>query len=158
MERLTEKRQWQNTIPLIKENSKKRFTHLWNGVKCVDIRDCCIGIVKGHICGEAVNRLAAYEDTGLTPEEVETLKAFKAYFDDMYGKGLEVANWHMNGNLEPFDNFYEKASNAAKIRCKDCDYLNMDDGKPYCCHARMSTNGLDDWCYYGVKRKENNNA
>lgn len=75
MERLTEKRQWQNTIPLIKENSKKRFTHLWNGVKCVDIRDCCIGIVKGHICGEAVNRLAAYEDTGLTPEEVEALKA-----------------------------------------------------------------------------------
>ncbi len=75
MERLTEKRQWQNTIPLIKENSKKRFTHLWNGVKCVDIRDCCIGIVKGHICGEAVNRLAAYEDTGLTPEEIEALKA-----------------------------------------------------------------------------------
>jgi hypothetical protein len=107
---------------------------------------------------DVYRRLQAYEDTGLTPEEVETLKAFKAYFDDMYGKGLEVANWHMNGNLEPFDNFYEKASNAAKIRCKDCDYLNMDDGKPYCCHARMSTNGLDDWCYYGVKRKENNNA
>lgn len=107
---------------------------------------------------DVYRRLQAYEETGLTPKEIETLKAFKAYFDDMYGKGLEVANWRMNGNLEPFDNFYEKASNAAKIRCKDCDYLNMDDGKPYCCHARMSTNGLDDWCYCGVKRKENNNA
>lgn len=37
------------------------------------------------------------------------LKRFKEYFDEMYGKGLEVANWHENGNLEPFDNFYESA-------------------------------------------------
>ena len=106
---------------------------------------------------DVYRRLQAYEETGLTPKEIETLKAFKAYFDDMYGKGLEAANWHMNGNLEPFDNFYEKASNAGKIRCKDCDYLNMDDGKPYCCHTHMSTNGLDDWCYYGKKRKESDN-
>ena len=34
---------------------------------------------------------------------------FKEYFDEMYGKGLEIANWHLNGELEPFDNFYESA-------------------------------------------------
>jgi hypothetical protein len=27
----------------------------------------------------------------------------------MYGKGLDIANWHLNGALEPFDNFYESA-------------------------------------------------
>lgn len=34
---------------------------------------------------------------------------FKQYFDELYGQGLEVANWHQNGGLEPFDNFYESA-------------------------------------------------
>ena len=112
------------------------------------------GCRNGCIVPKLYYRLAAYEDTGLTPEEVEALKAFKVYFDDMYGKGLEVANWHMNGNLEPFDNFYENANNAGKIHCRDCDYLNMDSRKPYCCHSRMSTSGLDDWCDH-AKRKEN---
>lgn len=37
------------------------------------------------------------------------LKRFKEYFDDLYGQGLEIANWHQNGNLELFDNFYESA-------------------------------------------------
>ena len=34
---------------------------------------------------------------------------FKEYFDSLYGQGLEIANWHMNGELEPFDNFYDSA-------------------------------------------------
>ena len=37
------------------------------------------------------------------------LTAFKEYFKELYGQGLEVANWHQNGELEPFDNFYESA-------------------------------------------------
>ena len=41
--------------------------------------------------------------------EIEKLNKFKSYFDDLYGKGLEVANWHLNGSTEPFDNFYESA-------------------------------------------------
>ena len=41
--------------------------------------------------------------------EVERLKKFKYYFDDLYGIGLEVAEWHHNGMLEPFDNFYDSA-------------------------------------------------
>ena len=41
--------------------------------------------------------------------EIERLKAFKSYFDELYGKGLDVANWHLNSELEPFDNFFESA-------------------------------------------------
>lgn len=44
--------------------------------------------------------------------------------------------------------------NADKLHCKDCDYLNTDGDKPFCCHPKMSTNGLDDWCCYGKKRGE----
>lgn len=42
-------------------------------------------------------------------EELEKLQKFKEYFDELYGQGYEIANWHMNGDLEPFDNFYESA-------------------------------------------------
>ena len=34
---------------------------------------------------------------------------FKAYFDTLYGQGLEIANWYQNGDTEPFDNFYDSA-------------------------------------------------
>lgn len=58
---------------------------------------------------EIIDRLAAYEDSGLAPDELEKLVAFKEYFDALYGQGLQIANWHMNGDLEPFDSFYEEA-------------------------------------------------
>ena len=43
------------------------------------------------------------------PCEKLQLVSFKEYFKDLYGQGLEIANWHQNGELEPFDNFYESA-------------------------------------------------
>ena len=46
---------------------------------------------------------------GLKTDDVQQAINFKKYFDDLYGEGLEVANWHLNGDLEPFDNFYENA-------------------------------------------------
>ena len=39
---------------------------------------------------------------------------FKQYFDNLYGKGLNIENWHLNGELEPFDNFYESAISYAE--------------------------------------------
>ena len=42
-------------------------------------------------------------------EEVESLWRFKEYFDELYGTGLTVLNWHLNGDEEPFDTFYEAA-------------------------------------------------
>lgn len=49
----------------------------------------------------------------------EQLKKFKEYFDEMYGQGLEVAKWHINGDLEPFDSFYESALEYAEDEGKD---------------------------------------
>ena len=49
-------------------------------------------------------------------EEFLNLKRFKEYFDELYGKGLYVAGWHMNGNLEPFDSFYESAIENSKMK------------------------------------------
>lgn len=63
-----------------------------------------------------LGKLAAYEDIGLMPDEVEELKGdnehlqkFYDYMGELYGAGLEVANWHLNGDLEPFDSFFESA-------------------------------------------------
>ena len=47
----------------------------------------------------------------LAADELRALLAFKKKFDDLYGTGLNIANWHMNGSLEPFDTFYEEACN-----------------------------------------------
>ena len=44
--------------------------------------------------------------------ELKSLKEFKSYFEDLYGQGLEVANWHQNGDTEPFDSFFESALDA----------------------------------------------
>ena len=42
-------------------------------------------------------------------QENKRLQRFKDYFDDLHNTGSEVANWHLNGDLEPFDNFYDSA-------------------------------------------------
>lgn len=49
---------------------------------------------------------------GPTREQVEK---FKEYFDDLYGKGLEVYGWHMNGEAKSFDDFYEDACEYAGL-------------------------------------------
>ena len=46
------------------------------------------------------------------PADVEALrKAREAldYWRELYGIGFEVLNWHMNGNTEPFDSFYDNS-------------------------------------------------
>lgn len=47
-------------------------------------------------------------------EEIAELKRFKQYFDELYGTGLEVANWHLNGDLESLDNFMDSANDYMK--------------------------------------------
>lgn len=34
---------------------------------------------------------------------------FKEYFDNLYEKGLEVANWDSNGEIEAFETLYDAA-------------------------------------------------
>lgn len=49
------------------------------------------------------------------PTEIEAAKLaieaikFKEYFMDLYGKDLQVANWHLNGEFAPLDYFIESA-------------------------------------------------
>ena len=46
------------------------------------------------------------------PADVEALrKAREAldYWRELYGIGLEVLNWHMNGDIETFDSFYDSS-------------------------------------------------
>lgn len=42
-------------------------------------------------------------------KEYKKLLRFKEYFDELYGQGLQVANWNMNGTLVNFDEFYDSA-------------------------------------------------
>ena len=79
---------------------------------------CCTQNVRGQNtrpcdgCPYDVDGKAIACNTQLMADALALLKAFsafKAYFDDLYGEGLEVANWHMNGTTEPFDSFYDSA-------------------------------------------------
>ena len=53
--------------------------------------------------------------TALRPVSREQVEKFKEYFDDLYGKGLEVYGWHMNGEAKSFDDFYEDACEYAGL-------------------------------------------
>lgn len=47
-------------------------------------------------------------------DTIKNFSRFYAYWSQLYGEGLEVTNWHLNGDTEPFDNFYESA-----VECMD---------------------------------------
>lgn len=56
---------------------------------------CNLGLEKG-LFADAITLL-------------KSLSAFKTFFDSLYGEGLDVSNYHLNGATEPFDNFYDSA-------------------------------------------------
>ena len=68
-------------------------------------------------------------------EELNALSAFKSYFDGLYGDGLDVANFHLNGTTEPFDTFYDSAmeeyENAKRADTKR-DYQAAVEMTEYC--------------------------
>ena len=53
-----------------------------------------------------------YESLYVALKQAVAALKFKSHFDELYGQGLEISNWHQNGDLEPFDNFYESASSG----------------------------------------------
>lgn len=59
--------------------------------------------VKKYLC-----ELKQYRAIG-TLEELQSAVNFKNYFMELYGEGLEVANWHKNGDLEPLTTFIDSA-------------------------------------------------
>lgn len=50
--------------------------------------------------------------------ELEQLSKFKEYFMELYNQGLEVSNWHLNGDLEPLTNFIDSALEEAEQHLK----------------------------------------
>lgn len=71
-------------------------------------KDNKLCLIPEDVYSRQCSELDAYKEIG-TVEECREAKRFKEYFDELYGIGLEVANWHQNGNTEPFDNFYDAA-------------------------------------------------
>ena len=59
---------------------------------------------------QALEENQEYRAVG-TVEELKQAMNFKKYFMDLYEEGLEVANWHKNGDLEPLVNFIDEACN-----------------------------------------------
>lgn len=49
------------------------------------------------------------EELNTCREDKSKYKSFFDYFSGLYGQGLEVANWHLNGELESFDNFFDSS-------------------------------------------------
>lgn len=68
------------------------------------------------LTGDSVNSFALATELSETKakldklsKENDALKAYKNYFADCYGQGYEVANYHLNGDLEPLDSFIDGA-------------------------------------------------
>lgn len=68
------------------------------------------------LTGESANSFALAAELSETKAKLEelskentALKAYKDYFADCYGQGYEVANHHLNGDLEPLDTFLDSA-------------------------------------------------
>lgn len=68
------------------------------------------------LTGESANSFALAAELSETKAKLEecskenaALKAYKDYFADCYGQGYEVANYHLNGDLEPLDSFIDGA-------------------------------------------------
>ena len=53
------------------------------------------------------------EDLIRLTQEVNGLRRFMQYWQSLRGTGLEVAGWHMNGQMEPLDDFINSAFEAA---------------------------------------------
>lgn len=51
----------------------------------------------------------AYEDL---EKKTNKLQAFYDHMKKLYGQGLEVANWHLNDDLESFDSFFDSAEES----------------------------------------------
>jgi hypothetical protein len=52
---------------------------------------------------------AALNEVYQAEKDLDEKNAFYAYWAELYGSGLEIANWHQNGETEPYDNFFDEA-------------------------------------------------
>lgn len=90
-------------------------------------------------------------------KEIKALNAFKDYFSDLYGNGLAIANYHQNGNLEDFDNFYDAAEeeyeNALKKKyCGDEIKVSSHDICVICGEPVPEGRQVCKMCEIGIER------
>ena len=74
-----------------------------------------ITTIEGRVEEDKLHEAIDLALAALRPVSREPLEKFKEYFDDLYGKGLEVYGWHMNGEAKSFDDFYEDACEYAGL-------------------------------------------
>lgn len=61
--------------------------------------------------------------------EFARMRRFVEYFRELYGTGLEVSGYHLNGGMKDFDEFFDEAVNAANEPPFTLgDELPVDDG------------------------------
>ena len=65
-------------------------------------------LVKNNSYFEGAEWLFGKAREAILSEQKEN-GSFKQYFMELYGQGLEVTNWHLNGDTEPLDNFIDSA-------------------------------------------------
>lgn len=130
MERLTEKRDGQNVIPL-RQNGKIKWSICSAGLGDAPTK---------YLYGDHADRLAAYEDTGLEPEEIDLMaKQRDLYVDACGGLPLkrvrELAQADRKGRCivlpcKKGDTVWRIVHDAAphitKDRCTDIKYENRD--------------------------------
>ena len=73
-----------------------------------------LNYLKDKACSKAERVALSMALAALRGPTREMVK-FKEYFGELYGNGLEVYGWHLNGDPEPFDNFYESACEYAGL-------------------------------------------
>jgi hypothetical protein len=115
-----------HTEKVIKENKEKCDWHkehptVWNDDGRL-IEKCNKSVEEHERLAEWLKELEQYR-TISTVEECREATKFKKYFDELYGQGLEIANWHQNGDLEPFDNFYDSAIDLKRREIMKDKYL-----------------------------------
>lgn len=84
-----------------------------------DIEDCKACTKGKPICHGDCQICDCIYESNLGHYEYELLQAFEKenvglkkfydYWTELYGTGLEVLNWHLNGDTKPFDNFFDNA-------------------------------------------------
>ena len=130
MERLTEKRDGQNVIPL-RQNGKIKWSICSAGLGDAPTK---------YLYGDHADRLAAYEDTGLEPEKIEKAmdivkSAVSAFEDFGVDRLAELAQADREGRCivlpcKKGDTVWRIVHDAAphitKDRCTDIKYENRD--------------------------------
>ena len=142
MERLTEKRDGQNVIPL-RQNGKIKWSICSAGLGDAPTK---------YLYGDHADRLAAYEDTGLEPEEIEkamdivksAVSAFEdfgvdrlaelAQADRMIGKEV----WAQAKYLNVFQ------TKSSFIQRTTIQYVSLLKGKDILCHTQTCAFPLNE--------------